>query len=254
MWDLIILLIVIKIIISVANRNKAEKKKGASARPNEPRKHGFGGFSFGGNAREWASKRMPEAEGLTRHTASRKEPAAEPEILKRVNQQIKGTDASAADLEMYRRLLERQQCTDIREIARQMNCTMYQVIHEIRDFQEMGYFKGAVIDDSNYVIHYPGKEKPASKATATRAERNAGREAVRQAASEPPLCAVTGKPESASGHGHGEPEEERMTDRNLIGNGYMTMTPDYRISYMTMPEQGMHISYNTIPEYPETEA
>ena len=88
MFDLIILLIVIKIIISVANRNKTGKKKDASARPNEPRKHGFGGFSFG-NAREWASKRMPEAEGLTRHTASRKEPAPEPEILKRVNQQIK---------------------------------------------------------------------------------------------------------------------------------------------------------------------
>ena len=80
MFDLIILLIVIKIIISVANRNKTGKKKDASARPNEPRKHGFGGFPFG-NAREWASKRMPEAEGLTRHTASRKEPAPEPESL-----------------------------------------------------------------------------------------------------------------------------------------------------------------------------
>ena len=253
MFDLIILLIVIKIIISVANRNKTGKKKDASARPNEPRKHGFGGFSFG-NAREWASKRMPEAEGLTRHTASRKEPAPEPEILKRVNQQIKGTDASTADLETYRRLLERQQCTDIREIARQMNCTMYQVIHEIRDFQELGYFQGAVIDDSNYVIHYPGKERPTPRATAGKGERNATREAIRQAASEPPICAVTEKPESASRHSHGEPGEERRLDPSQIGNGYMTMTPDYRITYMTMPEQGMPISYNTIPEYPENEA
>ena len=65
---------------------------------------------------------------------------------------------------------------------------------------------------------------------------------------------MTGKPESASGHSHGEPGEERRLDPSQIGNGYMTMTPDYRISYMTMPEQGMHISYNTIPEYPENEA
>lgn len=81
MFDLIILLIVIKIIISVANRNKTGKKKDASARPNEPRKHGFGGFPFG-NAREWASKRMPEAEGLTRHTASLQRTGAGTEILK----------------------------------------------------------------------------------------------------------------------------------------------------------------------------
>ena len=65
---------------------------------------------------------------------------------------------------------------------------------------------------------------------------------------------MTGKPESASGHGHGEPWEERRLDPSQIGNGYMTMTPDYRITYMTMPEQGMPISYNTIPEYPENEA
>ena len=254
MWDLIILLIVIKIIISVANRNKMEKKKDASARPNEPRKHGFGGFPFG-NAREWASKRMPETGGLTGHASSRKEKASEPEILKRVNQQIKGTDASAADLENYRRLLERQQCTDIREIARQMNCTMYQVIHEIRDFQELGYFKGAVIDDTNYVIHYPGKDRTTSRATAGQGDRNAAREAVRQAASEPPVCAVTGKPENVSGHGHGKPGETRWTEPCRPGNGgYMTMTPDYRITYMTMPEQGMPISYNTIPEYPKNEA
>ena len=85
---------------------------------------------------------------------------------------------------------------------------------------------------------------------------SAAREAIRQAASEPPVCAVTGKPENVSGHGHGhgDPGEERRLDPSQIGNGYMTMTPDYRITYMTMPEQGMPISYNTIPEYPKNEA
>lgn len=32
---------------------------------------------------------------------------------------------------------------------------------------------------------------------------------------------------------------------------YLTMTEDFTAGYMTMPEQGMEISYNTLPDIKE---
>lgn len=147
MIDIIILIIIINVIFkAVKKKNEAGgDMRRASAAPNRPRKE----------------KRMGQGFHIKKNSATSpgKSPAqpvktGKPDILDKVSGHIYGTDADADDLTRYRRFLETERCTDIRRIAKEMKCTMYQVIREIQDFKDMGLFRNVEIDDDNYVIRY----------------------------------------------------------------------------------------------------
>lgn len=242
MLDIIILIIVIKIILQTVkkhNEGMAGTRK-ASAQPNQPRKQ----------AEEWKKKKSKAEQPSFEEQKPTAKKQWKPDIMDRVDQQIYGTDANKADLERYKRYLEQERRTDISKIAREMNCTMYQVIREIRDFQDMGYFCNAEIDDDNYVIRYT--DQPVKQRAVSRKEHVS----VQTQENEPVLSVPQAAVKKMD-------QEEPMKAREMqsisymtmpaqgVDIPYMTMTGESTVSYMTMPEQGMDIYYNTIPEMKE---
>ena len=249
---------------------KPNRPRQASAKPNQPRTDkGFGDVFHPG--------RKKEKEALGRKTVPVQEKAQD--IMQKVNQHIYGTDADQADLLLYKNYLEVQRCTDIKKMAREMECTMYQVIREIRDFQEMGYFGNVTIDDDNYVLHYtdrsPGGSMRGFASAYTEASPRVAsgqREACRKsgfqrskAADASVPCASASSKEAAKAdqpfHAvtymtmpEQGPSIGYMTMTGDYKSDYMTMTQDYTVGYMTMPEQGMEIHYNTMPEGVSEEA
>ncbi len=280
MFDIIVLIIIINVVLQVIKSRKGAsgdtpvrrpepQKKKASAQPNKPRtEKGFsGGFHIG--------QKKPEA-ASGRKTVPIQEKGQD--IMQKVNQHIYGTDASTADLMLYKNYLEVERRTDIRKIARDMDCTMYQVIREIRDFQEMGYFRNVEIDDSDYIIRYTdsheggsmkggeaqGTEASSAYETGKRQEksgtdkRRSGKagdnQAVKPRTKQPADIFETPHEEEGKKRGRAGENITYMTmPEQGPSIGYMTMTSDYTVGYMTMPEQGMEIHYNTMPETPEPE-
>lgn len=246
MLDIIVLIGVIKVIYEVTKKQKKglAGTRGASAQPNKPRKQPDEIKSQSDVSKKHLhrSKKQPQMEQPffeERKPAVKKQ--KQPDIMERVDQQIYGTDASKADLERYKRYLEQERRTDIAKMAWEMNCTMYQVIRDIRDFQDMGYFRNAEIDDDNYVIRYT--DQPVKQRTASRKEHASVQQAAVQPKSDPAEEAAKTQ------------EMQSISYMTMPSQGvdipYMTMTGESTISYMTMPEQGMDIYYNTIPEMKE---
>jgi len=146
-------------------------------------------------------------------------------------------------------------------MARDMECTMYQVISDIKDFQKMGYFSNVEIDDDNYVIRY--KDRPAGGQKSSDRMRSTmyakpGTSAPQQKNPDPikaheahgsASVKLTNCDDCGTSQESGRKKNPYMTmPAHGLDIGYMTMTNDYTIGYMTMPEDGLEIHYNTIPD------
>lgn len=234
-----------------------KKSKRPSAKPNQPRKEQQMKFSWKDSDEDTSSVYRPVSSAPRKKASIQNIQERGQDIMNKVNQHIYGTDASKADLLLYKNYLEVERRTDIKKMARDMECTMYQVISDIRDFQQMGYFSNVIIDDDNYVIKYkdsPVRDRSQASGSYTKA---AAKKAV--PSKEDPI-------KKHEEHGSASvkltdcddcgtsPETRRRTNPYMtmpehgLEIGYMTMTNDYTVNYMTMPEQGMEIHYNTIPD------
>lgn len=242
----------------------------ASAKPNKPRKQGafFGGFM---------KKEQSDAEI---YNASQKKTASDPfagrrsgretyrkardkgsQIFNKVEQHIYGTDADTADVMVYKNYLEVERQEDIRKIARDLGCTMYQVIREIKDLQKKGYFTNLEIDDSEYKIRYLSGVKDGYMHAGSYGDKEwderldsyfAGTDGSRGKNSSGALKKADVKTEAGTQKKETEGSYSKMPGYMTMpayGNeiGYMTQTDDYTVSYMTMPEGGNEITYNTMP-------
>ena len=168
-------------------------------------------------------------------------------ILGNVDKQIYGMDANTDDLASYRRYIEVRRETDIRTIARERRCTMYQVIQDIQDFQNIGYFRGVRIDEENYKLVYQapaGAARQAAKAAGgTRRAPGARAGQGRRQEIGPTGIGTTLHTHGGTGRVEASPYMTMPADYPI---GYMTMTEDYRISYMTVPED-YSPGYMTMP-------
>ena len=238
--------------------NPFSRENRPSARPNQPRREQMK-FPWAKDAKEDSAYTYKSAP-----PAPKKRPSVQDvkdrgqDIMNKVNQHIYGTDASKADLLLYKNYLETKRQTDIRKMAREMECTMYQVISDIRDFQKMGYFSNVEIDDTNYVIRYtdrPAEQKRSTMHAKSGAQASQQREADPIKAHEVHGSAsvkLTDCEDCGTAPESRTRKNQYMTmPAHGLEIGYMTMTEDYTVGYMTMPEGGMDIGYNTMPDIPE---
>jgi len=234
------------------------RRKKPSAKPNEPRED-WGALG------SYLNKQKREKRPASGRKMSMQERGQD--IMDKVNQHIYGADVSKADLMLYKNYLEVEKRTDISKMAREMECTMYQVIRDIRDFQEMGYFTNIEIDDDNYVLKYRNqrlKKEPSRPAVHTiHSGDSSGQGSKASFESAPVFSASNMYSGSVDRRRDATDKTQGRSERRAHSVSYMTMPPegmeigyttmpnDYQVSYMTMPEQGMEIHYNTIPVLPE---
>ncbi len=167
-------------------------------------------------------------------------------IIENVDKQIYGIDANTDDLASYRRYLEAEKETDIRRIARERRCTMYQVIRDIQDFQDIGYFSNVRIDEENYRLVYLEKQHSKRKEDGERTA-NAGRKEAACAGTEGQRTGTVGSTKHTHGRVTSPKTSPYITMTEDYSIGYMTMTENYAVGYMTMLEDN-RIDYMTITD------